>query len=117
MKKINHYDKTDLRRIEKNFYKVMKYSGELFGRFAFRRISEGGRRGPINKALFELFSVCFSELSEKQLDKLICQKEAFLDGYAKLFGERDFNAAIRSGTRTECVKRINRGRQFIEEFL
>ena len=117
MKEINHYDKADLQRIENNFYKVMKYSGELFGRFAFRRISEGGRRGPINKALFELFSVCFSELSEKQLDKLICQKEAFLKGYAQLFGEKDFNAAIRSGTRTECVKRINRGRHFIEGFL
>lgn len=117
MKKINNYEEADLQRIENNFYKVMKYSRELFGKFAFRKIGEGRRRGPINKALFELFSVCFSELSERQLDKLICQKKAFLDGYANLFQEKDFNAAIRSGTRTECVKRINRGRQFIGEFL
>lgn len=117
MKKVNNYDEKDLERIRGNFHKVMTYSVRLFGKNAFRKIGEKGRRGPINKALFEIFSVCFSELSEEQLRKIQNRQSAFLKGYEELFREKDFVLSLKSGTATECSKRIKRGRKFVKEFL
>ena len=117
MKKVNNYSDTDLKRIEKNFLKVMRYSKDIFGKNAFRKIGDGGRRGPINKALFELFSVCFSELEEEQLVKIVNNREKFLKRYENLFQEKDFISALRSGKRTDCIRRINRGRELIKEFI
>lgn len=117
MKKVNNYSDNDLKRIEKNFLKVMRYSKDIFERNAFRKVGDGGRRGPINKALFELFSVCFSELTEEHLDKIVENREEFLKRYGKLFQEKDFISALRSGKRTDCIRRINRGRELIKEFI
>ena len=117
MKKINDYSDKDLKRIEKNFMKVMRYSKDIFEKNAFRKVGDGGRRGPINKALFELFSVCFSELKEEQLDKIVNNRAEFLKRYGKLFQEKDFISALRSGKRTDCIRRINKGRELIKEFI
>lgn len=117
MKKVNNYDDVGLKRIKRNFLKAMRYSRAILGKNAFRKIGEGERRGPINKALFELFSVCFSELDEEQLDKIVAKRESFLTGYAKLFREKEFISALKSGKRTDCVKRINKGRELIKEFI
>lgn len=117
MKKINDYGDVELRKIEKNFLKAMRYSKEIFGNNAFRKIGDKGQRGPMNKALFELFSVCFSELSEAQLDKLAAKREGFLKKYEELFHEKEFLSALKSGKRTDCVRRIDRGRELIKEFI
>lgn len=117
MKKINEYEDRELERIEQNFLKVMRYSHKIFEWNAFRKIGDGGRRGPINKALFELFSVCFSELSEKQLDKIVTKREDFMKEYEKLFQEKEFVSALKSGKRTDFVRRINRGRELVRKFL
>ena len=108
---------SDLKHIEYNFLKVMRYAKEIFGDYAFRKVSDRGRRGPINKALFELISVCFSELTEEQLDKIVIKREEFLKQYTKLFQEKEFISALKSGKKTDCVNRINRGRKLIEEFI
>ncbi len=117
MKKVNHYSNEDLKRIEKNFLKVMRYAKDIFEKNAFRKVGDGGRRGPINKALFELFSVCFSELKEEQLDKIVNNRGEFLKQYGELFQEKEFISALRSGKRTDCIRRINRGRALIKEFI
>ena len=117
MKRVNDYEEAQLSRIKKNFYKVMEYTKEIFGRLAFRKINEEGRRGPINKALFELFSVCFAELEESQLNRLLDNREKFLKKYEELFHEREFVSAIKSGKKSDCIRRINRGRELIKEFL
>lgn len=120
MKTVNAYNDDDdirLKRIVQNFSKVMRYSKSIFGKNAFRKIGDGERRRPINKALFELFSVCFSELEKGQLDKIVAKRELFLSEYAKLFQEKEFLSALRSGKRTDCIKRIDRGRQLIKEFI
>ena len=117
MKKINDYDEIERKRIEQSFLRVMKYSQQILGRNAFRKIGDGGRRGPINKALFELTSVCFSELKDEQLERIVAGKETFLEQYGKLFQEKEFVLALKSGKRTDCIRRINRGRKLLKEFI
>ncbi len=117
MKKVNAYNEEELKRIEESFCRVMKYCRIIFGRYAFRRIGEGGRRGPINKALFELWSVCFSKLKEEELGELSRQSGKFMEKYAGLFQKKEFIQALKSGKRTDCVKRINEGEMLTEELL
>lgn len=117
MKKVNYYEDKELKRIEQSFVKVMNYSKRLFGSYAFRKIGSGGRRGPINKALFELFSVCFSELEEEQLDKIVVKKDEFMVQYEKLFQEKEFISALKSGKRTDCIRRMKRGKKLIKGFI
>lgn len=117
MKKVNGYSDGDLERIEQNFLKAMKYAKEIFAKNAFRKIGSGGRRGPINKALFELFSVCFAELKEEQLGKIADRKEQFLEKYKELFADNEFVSALRSGKRTDCARRFKKGRELLKGFI
>ena len=57
MKKINTYEEKELERLERNFNRVMIYCRDVFGKYAFRRIGMDRRRGPINKAIFELWAI------------------------------------------------------------
>lgn len=117
MKKVNDYSEGELKRIESGFCRVMEYCRKIFGKYAFRRIGENGRRGQINKALFELWSVCFSELTEDELRKLEERSKKFMERYACLFQKKDFVQALKSGKRTDCIKRIREGKKLIEELL
>ncbi len=117
MERVNAYSDEKIAHIKENFYKVMRCSKELLGKYAFRRVGMDGRRGPINKALFELCAVCFSELSEEQIASLLEQKDEFEKAYKKIFLRNTFNNALKSGKRTECVKRIAMGRKLIKEFI
>ncbi len=117
MKKVNTYSEGELKRIEDTFYRVMRCCQELFGKYAFRKISEDGRRGPINKALFELWAVCLSTLTEEQLARLTEKKAVFMQEYEGLFREKKFSAALRSGKCSECIRRIKRGKELLKEFL
>ena len=117
MKKVNEYTEEDLERIKASFVKTMKYCHRILGKNAFRTIGKDGRRGRINKALFEVFSVCFSELDEKQIRKIEIKKDNFLEAYAALFDDNSFRSALRSGKRLDCKRRIERGRELVGEFI
>ncbi|MCD7955906.1 MAG: hypothetical protein LUG93_09200 [Lachnospiraceae bacterium] len=77
MKLVNTYQEKDIDRIKISFRKIMKYCYQIFGRYAFRKYSQTGRRGSINKALFEIWSFCFSKLSDEDLEQLIIYKDIF----------------------------------------
>lgn len=118
MKKVNdHYNDEDIERIKKSFERVMIYCTKIFGKYAFRRFNEKGRRGPVNKAVFELWTVCFSELSDEQLAQLEKNKERFFEKYAKLQLDNAFITDIGSGSQTAVVRRIELGRKLVKEFI
>lgn len=50
----------------------------IFGKYAFRKFNKDFRRGPINKAIFEIWAICFSELSDDQLKRIEENKDEFL---------------------------------------
>ena len=117
MKKVNEYAEKDLERIRASFVKTMKSCHRILGKKAFRTIGKDGRRGKINKALFEVFSVCFSELNETQIQKIEMQKDSFIKAYVALFEDSSFRSALRSGKRLDCKRRIERGRKLVGEFI
>lgn len=63
------YSKETLERMYDDFVVAMRMARNIFGGDAFRKISDH-KRGPINKALFEVVSVTFARLSPEQRARL-----------------------------------------------
>lgn len=117
MKMVNNYKESDLNRIRHNFKKIMKYCKAIFGRYAFRKYNQEYRRGPINKAIFEMWSVVFSNLEIKQLDKLVKDKDLFLEAFQKLQENKEFEVALKAGDQYSMEKRMTMAEELIMEFI
>jgi len=73
MEKINAggYSDLQLRAMYTNFTESMTLAYEVFGSYAFRKLAKEGKRGPINKALFETVAVTFARLTPRQRKTIV----------------------------------------------
>lgn len=96
LSKINNMSEPELKVIEDNFQKAMVAAWNIFGKNAFRKISEHQTKMfPINKALFEVWSVNLSLLSDEQLDILKQHKEQLIEKFRNYVdSDRDFLTSI-----------------------
>lgn len=118
LKKVNNYNADELLRVAKSFKRVMNYCNCILEDFAFRKVNREWRRGPINKALFEVWSICFSELSDVELDKLVEKRLILVDQFRMLLLERpEFNSALKGGDQYSAIKRVDMIRDMIKEFI
>lgn len=83
LKKANDFSEEDILRVTERFVCVMNACKDIFGKYAFRKFNKDFRRGPINKAIFEIWAICFSELDKEQLEKIKKSKDKFMDGFGK----------------------------------
>ena len=77
--KDNEIDQTELKE---KFKLAMTRAYELFGNQAFRKSMlylDYSHRSPVNKALFEVFSVVLSEINDKEFQTLKQRKKEFLE--------------------------------------
>jgi Protein of unknown function DUF262 len=93
---INNLPEEQLKVIEKNFKKAMIAALEIFGKSAFRKISQNQiKMYPINKALFECWSVNLSQLSDEQINILKHQKQNLIKKFIYYVdNDRDFLTSI-----------------------
>lgn len=117
MRLVNNYSEDELQRIEKSFKRTMNYCTKVFGNYAFRKYNKKKRRGPINKAIFEMWIVCFSELSDSQLNKLVYNREQFLERFEEIQQENIFITAVKAGDQYSVNRRIEMARELVREFL
>lgn len=117
LKKVNQYDDEELLRVEESFCRVMLYCKKVFGKYAFRKYNEKRRRGPINKALFESWSLIFSELREEELDILVQKREELLERFGKELQNTDYINALKSGDQYSVVRRIEMTKNVVKEIL
>lgn len=81
-----------------DFIKAMNLSYGIFAENAFRKL-DGPRKKPINKALFDVFSVIFSRLSNDDAKILISLKEEVVKGLTELFiNDEHYVSAISTST-------------------
>ncbi|MEG3895719.1 MULTISPECIES: DUF262 domain-containing protein [unclassified Microcoleus] len=94
--KVNNLHEEQLNTIEKKFKKSMMAAFEIFGTSAFRKIShKQKKRYPINKALFECWSVTLSQLKEEQITVLKQQKQNLIEKFIYYVdNDPDFLASI-----------------------
>lgn len=83
MKLINKLSLDELYDLEKTFYKSMELAYNIFGMYAFRKQFNKSRRNPINKGLFEAWSVELARLTDEQINIALGKKrdidKAFMD--------------------------------------
>ena len=94
--KINIPDinKQEIPYIEEYFRLGMKRAYEIFGRHCFRKSYGHRRRSPINKALFEMWGVLLSRLSENSFLNLSRHKNDLFEAYHSLVDYYGFERLI-----------------------
>lgn len=108
----------DLENVEKAFLQAMDLSHQLFKEHAFRKKTESGRFSRINKPLFETVTVELARMSKRKADRLLENKEMFLDEYYKLFSDDLFVRVITNGTarKDSVTYRHNKFAELIKKY-
>lgn len=91
------FDPKRLKRVGKEFLEYAGAIKDIFGKYAFRKFYEkGGRRGPLNKALFESWVVVGSEYD---IEYLRAEGKGIVDRFIFEMNENsEFVSAITYGT-------------------
>lgn len=80
--KVNHLTGEELDKIETNFKKAMIAAADIFGEDAFRKLSKKSKRKqPLNKALFESWSVNISNLTDEEIEVLKNRRQKLIDKF------------------------------------
>jgi hypothetical protein len=99
MAEMNVMPGTKLDELEWRFLRAMKSARAIFDDDAFRkRYAVGNRRSPINKALFEAWSINLERLSEDQVKTLVQNRDTLTEKFIELMNTREFNDAVSQGT-------------------
>lgn len=117
LKKANSFTPEDEERVTENFIRVMNACKFIFGKYAFRKYNKNFRRGPINKAIFEIWAICFSELNDSQLEKINNKREEFLNKFGELLQDSDFATLLKAGDPYSYSKRIEKVKSLLKEFV
>ena len=76
------------------FKRALIRSDSLFGEHAFRRSHENRRKTPVNKSLFEMWTVLLARINQLTFDSLIANKQQFLLKYHEMLDDDAFADAI-----------------------
>ncbi len=117
MAEINKMDEAQIASLDGQFLRSMKLAAAVFGRFAFRKIvnQPNHRLPPINRALFESWSVTLNRLDEISAEVLVARREMVLEEFNSLLGNADFVNAISQGT--GAVNKVRRRFESIEKIV
>lgn len=117
LKKAKDFNEKDIARVTERFVCVMNACKDIFGKYAFRKYNKDFRRGPINKAIFEIWAICFSELNHEQLNILKENKDKFMVEFGEILMSAEFTTALKAGDQYSLIKRVEICQKFVKEFL
>jgi len=107
--------------IKSNFVKSMKLAKAIFNNWAFRKSDKyPDKRKPINKALFEVWSVSLAKLNDANRSKLIEKKEVvFEESINMIKNDPNFFASITTstGNKSSVNYRFTKIESIIQETL
>ena len=103
--------------IENEFSRIMRVSKMLFGKYAFRRLNTSERRCPVNKSLFEIWSLILSKMEKFKIDFLILHKKMLYEKFKSLCNDYDFQNAIRASDKSSVKTRISKINKMIDELF
>lgn len=109
----------DLEAIQEDFITAMQRAKTLFGPHAFRKSYGDLRRSPINKSLFETWSVILCKLSCEEYQSLLNNKDLFWADYQPLLDDWDFIIEIsRDSMKHGAVKsRFNKLNNIVQKHI
>ncbi len=109
-------------QIKINFIEAMKLARDIFGENTFRKISKyDNKKKPINKALFEVWSVSFARLSNSERTELRNKKEFLYNYFVELIDSNDgqfvYSISTATGNKTNVFNRYSAIDQIIKKTL
>ncbi|NET62270.1 MAG: DUF262 domain-containing protein, partial [Symploca sp. SIO2E6] len=112
--KANKLEDEELSVIEIDFHKAMIAVVEIFGDYAFRKIyKKKKRKQPLNKSLFEIWSVNLSYLSELQIEALKNNRQRLIDLFINYIDtDQEFLASI-----SQAAKKVKYRFSTIEKII
>lgn len=116
MAKINNLSSNEIELLRMKFFRAMKAAIDIFGSDAFRkRYLLRAARFPINKALFETWSLNLDKLNDAELETIITMKESIKEHFINLMLDPKFDASISQGTGS--VARVKERFKSIENLI
>lgn len=99
MRSINAMSDDDRATLRARFDRALRAAHAVLGVEAFRKPRKGGRGAPVNKALFEAWTVAFNSRSDEQIALLVERRDMVAVRFVALATEnRDFVNAITQST-------------------
>lgn len=118
LEKVERLTTEQLDEIEQNFKKALSLAYEIFKEDAFRkRYNEDAYRNPINKAYFEVITVTFSLLNEKERRILVEKSAFFKNKLLEVMPEMGRYLSQATGTRDSVVNRYQSFKAIISDTL
>ena len=98
---------TEIDAIKEFFFRAMNRAFDIFKEHAFRKtLPSANRRSPINKGLFEVWSVILGEMDEADFLQLQGKKQRLFDELRNLHDEEDFYRSISTGSHKPYYVRL-----------
>jgi Protein of unknown function DUF262 len=99
MWKINIMSDQEIELLKSTFKFAMINSYALLGRYAFRKMYHRDSKSlPVNKSLFEAWSVNLAKLNSVEFSLLEQNREILFDGFIELMSHKEFVSSISQGT-------------------
>jgi hypothetical protein len=99
MQAINRMTPEQRAELEGRFRRAMNAAADILGDKAFRKLFPSGRRGPINKAVFEAWSVNLDACSDEQIKVLMSRSGALIQEFTRLLAsDQELEKALSQGT-------------------
>lgn len=118
LKILSDVERADIKR---NFIESMKLAKDVFEKDAFRKIfNTNDRRKPINKALFEVWSVVLGKLTDEERIEVLNKKNVLVDLFIQLMNtDAKFVASITSttGDKNRVIERHEKVYKLIKKTL
>ena len=117
MEYLEHASEYELKEIKHTFASTMKKCLNLFDKFAFRRMNREGRRGPVNKSIFEIWSKIIEDLIDSDYKKLLQKKNTLLMEFIDLCDNPVFRNAIKASDKNSVKNRIKLVEDMIDSII
>lgn len=121
MSQIGNLTPNKLSKMKDDFSESMEYSYKIFGKWAFRKADlYPSKRKPINKALFEVWSVNLAKLKPEERKLVLLRKKELMNNFVTLMKtDEKFKRSITSGTggKSEVIERFNKIKSLIKELV
>jgi hypothetical protein len=118
MIKINNMDKINLDKVEYKFQQSMITANYIFGKYAFRKIFKNNKKmQPLNKSLFEAWSVVLSQLNLEKIELLKQRKQQVIDKFINYIEKDDEFVKSISQAAEKINYRFSTIKQIVQEVL
>ncbi len=100
MEVLGNLEPSKLELLKQEFEKSVSLSWDIFGEDAFRKsiLEEDAKRKVVNRALFEVVTVAFSNLDDNEITFIRNNRDNFIREYIKLLKEAQFDETISIST-------------------